>query len=343
VDPTRRLRLLQSKLTALAGHPQDGLLGPFPSGATLTDRSSAWLLVEDAGPRALGGAMLWAHRHGCSSLRVVLDPVDSLVASDLSRRAGATRGVVSVWTLDGDQLCPVEPDGAHHEQPAPPGVDPLVELLVAEGCEVVIEDGVVRGEWLGLEVARIEDLGDGWTLQCGVGRFDREAGAMMRAGTDAPQSLRSVLSVVRAARHPGAPPHPMRDMCRERWLRAALLVDSSAIGVSALVAMASGVPRVNLRDPHPALALGRDSGGRVLVAATVGVDVDLVGVIAGVVADDSTIAEIVVVHPVDRPLLDAAREVFAWLGRPTRFVGVPAPWELASTAVAGTESDGATT
>ncbi len=51
MDPTRRLRLLQSKLTALAGHPQGGLLGSFPGGATLTDRSSAWILIEDAGPR----------------------------------------------------------------------------------------------------------------------------------------------------------------------------------------------------------------------------------------------------------------------------------------------------
>lgn len=170
---------------------------------------------------------------------------------------------------------------------------------------------------------------------------------MMRAGSGAPESLRSVLSVVRAARHAGAPPHPMRDMCRERWLRVALSADpsvigSSVIGLDSLVPIPSGTPRVNLRDPHPALALGRESGRLVLVAATAGVDVDLVGVVAGVIADEPAISEIVVVHPLDAPLHDAAQDVFAWLGRPTRFVGVPAPWRAPS-AVAGTEPDGATT
>ena len=56
-----------------------------------------------------------------------------------------------------------------------PSAPALAELLVDADLEVVVEDGIVRGEVLGLEVARIVH---GTTT---IGHADRRAGARGRA------------------------------------------------------------------------------------------------------------------------------------------------------------------
>ena len=51
---------------------------------------------------------------------------------------------------------------------APAGDEALVEIIIDGGVDVVVEQGILRGEVLGLEVARIVD----GKLEVGVGKFE---------------------------------------------------------------------------------------------------------------------------------------------------------------------------
>ena len=150
--------------------------------------------------------------------------------------------------------------------------------------EVVVEDGIVRGEVLGLEVARIvhgtTTSGtpiDEPVLEVGVGQADREMTALVHAGLPPIEQLARVRDIVLEHRRPDAERHPLNQLAPERWLRARLVRDPGRIGLSELHPAPPAVPRPNLRDPAIAVARGRDaSGGDVIVACSVGVHLDLV-------------------------------------------------------------------
>ena len=55
----------------------------------------------------------------------------------------------------------------------------LVPLLADAGATVVVEHGLVTGEILGLEVARVVTDDGGARVEVGVGRHDREAFGML--------------------------------------------------------------------------------------------------------------------------------------------------------------------
>jgi hypothetical protein len=85
------------------------------------------------------------------------------------------------------------------------------------------------------------------------------------------------------------------------------------------------VPRPNLRDPWLAVAVGpAAAGGRLMVAATVGLDLDAVVLAADVRAHVAPDAELVVVSTVALPA--SVEAVGDWLARRPRFEVVPAPW-----------------
>ena len=94
----RRSRLLAIKLQALvdehAGTDKQGEPGVFPHGAALLlDDGTAWVLIDGAADRSLGGALAWALRQGATSLHLVADADTGLLA----RRAERLRLPVSVW------------------------------------------------------------------------------------------------------------------------------------------------------------------------------------------------------------------------------------------------------
>jgi len=273
--------------------------------------------------------MLWAARAGVGSVDVLIDSdVDGALAGDLARRLGWFGGRARLWTVAaGEGWQAVEPGPIPPVLPAPDGVETLVELLVANGCEVVTEQGVVRGERLGLEVARVEEHPEGYRLETGVGRFDREVGAMVRAELSAADSLGAVLQIVDRVRHPGAPPHPVRDLCRERWVRVAIERDPGQIGLMSLEPVETTVPRPNLRDPHPALGIGtRSDGQRVVVACTVGVDVDLLPLAEDTRRRVAPDAPLLLVHPEGSALPAAALAAAEWLAERPEVLAVPTPW-----------------
>jgi hypothetical protein len=179
LDPERRSRLLATKLQALARElGVDGARpSAFPGGAALLAGDRAVVLGQDNPARALGPALAWARQAGAASVDLLVEDG----AGGLARRAAEFATPPTVWWVQGRELHPVEPE-ALPVPPAPPaGALDLAPALVGAGADVVVEHGVVAGEVLGLEIARVVDDGaGGLRIDAGVGRHDREAFQMLQ-------------------------------------------------------------------------------------------------------------------------------------------------------------------
>jgi hypothetical protein len=340
MDPVQRSRLLATKLRALAAVGADAPTEQPGFGAALVSGGIGWVLCESPTIRDLGGPVIWAANRGLERLRLIVDPADEAVAGILARRATCLSRPVEVFTVAGTALVAVSPSPFPPASAPVEGVESLKALLAAEGCEVVEEHGVVRGEVLGLEVARIETAAEGGAaadgapgeprLECGIGRFDREAGALLRSDLDAAGSLQTVVEVVRAQRWPGAELHPLRDLCRERWMRVALSADPSVLDAAAVTPIPAVHDRPNLRDPAPAFAIAtHDDEDDELVVCSVGADVDLVPATAEMLVA-SGLTRVVVVTPDASPIPAVAVKALTWLPAESRVVVMVAPWTAAA-------------
>ena len=204
--------------------------------------------------------------------------------------------------------------------------------MLAAGLEVVTEDGIVRGEVLGLEVCRlvhwpVDVGGDGLVhLEAGVGRFDRDATAAMHQGERPAVTLARAVSMVREHRRPGAGAHPMAIMARERWLRAALVQDPSLVGAGELAPVETTVVRDSVRRSSPAAAAGVDGAGRpLLVVCSTGVDLSLVPVAADTRAWRDPSARLVLVIPA-RDRVPTQVRLTELLEHGAELVTVAEPW-----------------
>lgn len=278
----RRSQLLATKLRVLATErwtPESDLVaGAFPAGATLLDpvAGRAWVLLEEGAERRLGAAMAVAARGGARELHLVVD--DPEAAGVLARRAGLFVDAPAVWRSEGRSLVPV--------LAAPPAIDlaptPEAEqyrpVLVAAGLEPVVEGGNLLGEYLGLEVARVVVDPDGSArVEAGVGRFDREVGAMMFADLGETDSVARAVDIVSRSRKVDARRHPLNHLVSERWLRAALVARPDLVGAAELRPVGSALPRRTLGEEGVATAAGTDLEGRPLVVVcSTGVYLDLV-------------------------------------------------------------------
>lgn len=319
----RLAALREAQLTALVNAGWGAAARPaavaFPDGAALTDSGTTWVLVDSV--HRLGGAMSVALRDGSRTLHVLgADPV-------LARRASLVSGIeVVAWGIDGAVPIPIEP--------APPAQDPppaaeaeLYRPVIAEaGLVPVVEDGILRGELLGLELARVV-VEDGVAhLEAGVGRFDREAGAMMRAGMGEVDALRAVIDLVAPLRRPDVDVHPMNRLVRDRWLRSILLARPELVGASHLDAVGSALPRPNLTVAGSATATGTDTDGApLIVTSTVGVHLDLVPSAADDRLTHDPDARLVIVMP-EHDAVPAIHRLAAVVDR-TEVVTVPDDWE----------------
>lgn len=301
----RRRRLLGLKLRALVAEhlerPIDDEPVGFPNGAALLVDRAAWVLVDGAADRSLGGALAWAVRHGATTLDLVADADTGLLA----RRAQRLDLPVSVWFAQDRSLLravaeplpePLEPPIDHLE---------LATVIKAAGATPNVEHGVVFGEVRGLEVCRVVDeptvghiaeLGDvgpfsppplqtapGVLLEVGVGTNDREAFRMIHGGLPTVEALASVVQSVITFRSDQAPQHPLNRLGQERYLRWQLEQDPSLIGLAHVEPAPPPVPRPNLKDPVPCVASGVTVDGHPrTVVCSVGVDLDLVGFVADV-------------------------------------------------------------
>ena len=310
-----------------------GDAGSYPAGAALHDDSTGWILTLGAGPRALGGALVWAAAKGVSALHVFVDSD----AGVLARQATRFDRDITVWQIDEAQLAAADPEPVAPEASPSADAQVLARELEVAGLDVVVESGIVRAEVLGLEIARViegphhsndADLGPASSahLEAGVGRFDREMSALMHRGEPPMDAVIAAADTVRIHRHRGAPPHPLRDLCRERWIRHSLMAEPGAVGATQLEPIGTTLDRPNLRDPWPALAVGESlAGSPLVVACTVGIDLDALVLAADTRAVMSPDAELVMASP--EPLPASVRAVSGWLARPARFVEIAAPWE----------------
>ena len=344
LGPEQQGLLQQARLRGLvrARWPQADLAaGNYPHGATGLDGGTGWVLATETGPRAGGGALTWATAKHVDHLHLLVEANEGHLARVVSRFSRD----VDVWTIDGTELIAAEaapPPG--RDDVVGPAVDafgaPAAELdqLRAAGLELVAEDGVLHVEVLGLEVGRFthhptlsEDSGselaheDGTLrLESGVGRFDREMSALMYAQMAPVEAVLSAAEFVSTHRRAGAPPHPLRDLGRERWLRRTLLDDPSPLGLDSLQPIWTTLPRPNVRDPWPALALGSGPSGPAVVVCTVGIDLDAIPLAADTAAVVDAGAELVVVGV--EPLPPSLRGLVDDVRAPSRSVVVAAPW-----------------
>lgn len=190
----------------------------------------------------------------------------------LARRASQFADPPVVWFTVGATLEQARPEPVLPPPPLDPRVADFAAQIVAAGADPVVEHGRLVGEVHGLEVARVVVGDDGPRLEIGVGRFDREANALL-GGTD----LAGVVELVRRHRRLDAETHPLKLLARSRWLRAELLADPGLVGADHLAPLAPTVEPPDLRTPWPAPAVGIDrDGAPVVVVASVGVDLDLV-------------------------------------------------------------------
>src|SRR4051812_39920342 len=153
-DGERQQALRQAKLRALVkGRWGDAerRSEAFPGGAALVEDGVGWVLVEEDSQRALGRALLWAGKAEVEELHVLADNG----AGMLARRASAFAKPPAVWRIEGTSLTEVEPDPVSEERPVDPRAAPLADLIRVAGAQPVVEHGVLRGEVLGLEVARV--------------------------------------------------------------------------------------------------------------------------------------------------------------------------------------------
>lgn len=298
-------------------------------GAAAASDGVAWVAPPIDQPVGVGAALAWATRHGANRLHMFVE-VGGTAAHDLgavARRGGQFAHPVAVFSIDGTDVSIVEAAAPEPVAVPAPSTEEQRLLLEQSGVDVVIEEGDVLGEVLGLEIARVVVDDDGTSrLEVGVGRFDREAFALLHGDLSPPEALARAIEEVGAVRRPDAEPHPINRVARERWLRHHLIAHPDLVGADTLRAADATRPRAGLRDATIAVAVGeRGDGSSVVVAASVGVDLEAVPDAADARLRHAPDADLIVVVPPrdDHPI---TRDLAAMLARPAEVVTVDGPW-----------------
>ncbi len=276
MDPQQRARLLATKLAVLAGLPMEsaGDGGGFGGGSALVYDGRAHVLLDQPRERGLGAALAWALRNGAVELTVYAEELTGMLA----RRAEGFTIPIAVRHVSGRDTVPAvaEPLPAPLELPA--AHRRFAADIAAGGAEPVEEHGVLSGEVAGLEVCRV--ITDATTgeprLEVGIGADDREMFQVLHGDTPTVEALAEVVRFVGVQRVPGAPRHPLNLLGQERLLRARLVATPSLIRATAVVPAQPPVPRANLKDPSPCVALATIDGRQVAVVCSVGVDLEVV-------------------------------------------------------------------
>lgn len=300
-------------------------------GAAVGERDGVvWYLAEGEVARSVGSALGVARQRGAEAVHLLVDGDAGLVA----RVAGHFRDSPQVWWVLDRSVEPAPPRPPSPPAPVPDDLDEHIAVLRAAGCDVVVEHGVVTGEVMGLEVARIVDDEFGRRVEVGVGVHDREAFQMLHGDRPTAEALAEVVEVVRAHRSLGAEPHPLNRLRAERWLRALVMAAPEVVGADHLDALPPPEPQADLRARGPAAAAGVDADGRAMVVVcSVGIDIDLVPQAADARALVDVDAELVIVVPA-RDAHPLTGDLLARLRGPARIVAVPGDWRSLGAAAA---------
>lgn len=328
LDPERRSELLTTKLRALARQTWSVEIDEWstiPGGVVAASGGTAFAYLADDPVRRLGAALAWALRHDLDDVQVLVDPSPAAGPSVTARRAALFAVPVQVWEIDGVDVRPAEPAPPHEVLPGPTDTDTLEALLATADVEVVVEHGRMSGELLGLEVARIEPGPDGVArLVVGVGRHDREAFPQIHGDLPAAEALAIVVASVAEQRRPDST-HPFARLASERWLRRRVIAEPALVGADALEAVEPTLPRGGLDERAVAMAVGRGADGPVMVACSVGIDLDAVPAAADARLAHAPDARLVLVVP-ERDAHPLQRRLAAALRAPAELRAVPGEW-----------------
>ena len=271
-----------------------------------------------------GPALAWCAQAGAAGVHVLVDEAVPGAAGVITRRAAQFSSPPDVWVVEGREIEAAEPSPA--SRPDDSGADPeFVELFEAHGVDWVVEQGVLRGEVLGLEVARVI----GGKLVVGVGRHDRDARSEMRPNEDPGAALDSAVSAVLRWRRPGVASHAANTLARGRWLRSIVCSRPSLVGASELHAVAPPMPWFDLPEAGAAPCVGVDPSGRELVVVcSAGVDLDLVPTAADcrVLYGSSPDVPLMLVLPAGDDL-PVTHRLAGMLASPAEVVTVSRDWE----------------
>lgn len=310
----------------------------FPGGAGLrpaTDGAPAYVLLEKATHRSLGGVLAWALRQQAGAgevhLLAELAGTSEETAALLTRRAHAFARPVKVWHVDPPSLKEVPPAAFDAPPELPAEAKPWADVLRKAGLEVVVEFGVLTGELLGLEVARVVVADNEARLEVGVGSQDRRARQEVQADRDPEEQLAEVVKLIGAVRTPKNKAHLASTLAPERWLRSVLVGRPDQVGAAWLAPVPPPVTRRDLRERGAALAAGVDGDGRpVVVAASVGIDLDLVPEAADgrrACGLDQAALQLAMVPADDHP---RTRQLAALLKDPAEVVTVAPDWKCST-------------
>jgi hypothetical protein len=326
MDAARLAALRLSKLRALA--PIAEASGQsLASGPVVRDGADAWAMIDD--PAALEGAVVWALRNQVQRLEVVVEADETTEPASVARAAAALRDPrVRVWEATANGPSEVAMPAAVPAVPppvAPLEAEPLLAVFREHGVDPVVEDEAIIGEIAGLEVARIDLGGERPELSVGVGQFDRDLNDMLvdAEGTEPVVQLAAAARAVRRHRRPGAAPHPLNRLRRERWLRSMIVAEPGVVGCTRLVPVPP-LPVEGLRAPSPAPALEAGDASTLVVCSS-GVDPSLALTAAILRRRYAPDARLVLVIPTadDYPV---TRELAAALEGSVEVQPVVAPW-----------------
>ena len=330
IDPERLSDLRIAKLRTLASLnwavPGDATPTSFPAGATLSDPASGrlWVLVDEDADRRLGGVLAVARRAESKEIHVISDDVAG--AAVMARRAEPFVDDVHVWTPVDGALQPVAPAPVAVDLAPDPQAELYRPILADSGLDVVVEGGNLTGEVLGLEVARVVVDDAGAHVEAGVGRFDREAGALIRGEMPEADSIERVTELVRPQRRPTAERHPLNQLVPERWLRCVVMARPELVGAAELRPVGSARPRRNLLEDGVATAVGTDLAGRPLVVVcTTGVYLDAVPSAADDHRTHAPAGRLILVMP-EQDAVPVTRALVARLREPADVVVVAGDW-----------------
>ncbi len=324
IEPERRAELLKGKLIGLVRSVGYDVTEAQPEnsnyGSVLLTKDCCWLLAEDEEPQlVLGKGIFLLIRNPGLELRVIFE--DKEAAGIAARQAtGLNAEIKIMYFYDGEliQVAPFAfPDLA---VPTPPLKDFEVMCQNA-GVSTICENGIWKGEILGLEVVRINE-GD---IQVGVGRFDREAGELLNNGKSQIEQLMAAADQVRSQRTAEAGAHPLATLSREKWLRHELISDPEIIGLLELEPIDPVHAQKNLKGFFPAAAIGKSKEKeKVLCVCSVGVDIGLIPLVAELASLHKPEQIFIVLPPQD--LLPLIEEASHLLDAPSTLIGVEGAW-----------------
>lgn len=286
--------VLKSSLGIDAG---DAHVDPnFNRGVALSLNGSAWIFVVDDSERALGACLAWVESKlpNAREVNIVIEGDAGVVA----RRARNFSRRINVLRIDGDEIveaapknfpAPVEAKGSHLE---------MRGLIEQGGASFIVEHGVVAGEVHGLEVCRVTDSDDGPRLEVGVGVHDREAFALLHGHLPTVSAISQHVQSVLPHRETPIGSHPLNRLAASRLLRTRVMSSPQLIGASHLEPTEPPIPRTNLKDEVPCVAVGHTESGAALVAVfAYGIDLETVPFAVDARAWSLPDAELVVVVP----------------------------------------------